>query len=170
MTDLASGTDYLARAEPTFIVGMPRTGSKIYMNLINAYTEINISPEIQFRMPAWIRGDFMDVTRREVGDLQDDADLARVADLVFSGRYFGTYFRNIGGDKQHLARLFKESDRTPKALFEALLRFDAERRNRPRIGAKFPVHIACASELLQWYPNARMIHLNRHPLAIYSSQ
>jgi hypothetical protein len=170
MADPATAANPLSPGEPTFIVGMPRTGSKIYMKLINAFTDINISPEIQFAAPAWIRNDFMRITRREVGEARGDADAARIADLVFAGRYCGTYFRNIRGDKQQLARLLRESDRSPKALFEALLRFDASQRNKTRIGAKFPVHIACAGDLLEWYPNARMIHLNRHPLAIYSSQ
>jgi len=140
------------------------------MRLINAFTEINISPEILFVTPPWIRRDFMRVTDRAIGASRDDGSLSRIADLVFEGRYFGTYFRNIGGDKEELARLLRESDRSPRGIFEALLRFDAARRNKRHIGAKFPVHIVCAQELFDWYPDARVIHLHRHPLAIYSSQ
>ena len=159
-----------ASEEPVFIVGMPRTGSKMYRKLINSNTEFNISPEIFFLTPWWSRSDFMQVTSRAIRASRDDASLARVANMVFDGAYFGSYFRGIGGDRDALKVLLCASDRSDKGLFDALLKFDALRKGKLRTGAKFPVHIASADILFQWYPRARFIHINRHPVAIYVSQ
>jgi len=156
--------------KPVFIVGMPRTGSKIYKNIINAHTPINISPEIFFLTPKWIRSDFLRTAKRLVGDMTRDENIAKLSDLIFQGHFFGTYYRSIAGNKDRLTELLRQSNRSPKGLLEALLRFDAEQHMKESIGAKFPVHITRAQTLVDWYPDARFIHINRHPLAIYSSQ
>ena len=41
-----------------FIIGIARTGSKIYKNMLNKYSEINILNELHFLSPKWIRKDF----------------------------------------------------------------------------------------------------------------
>ena len=69
MQSEAAGSDH--QRPPTFIVGMPRTGSKIYKNLINDNTDINISAEIFFLTPPWIREDVARKTAREIGSLED---------------------------------------------------------------------------------------------------
>jgi hypothetical protein len=158
------------RVPPTFIVGMPRTGSKIYKNIINANTCINVSAEIFYLTPRWIRDDFVRSTTRSVGDPHSDASITRIVNRVFHADYFGTYFRDIRGDPRELERLMLASDRSWKGLFESLLTYDAQLNQKVAIGAKFPVHITRAQELLDWFPDARIIHINRHPLAIYNSQ
>lgn len=149
---------------------MPRTGSKIYKNIINANTSINIAAEIFYLTPPWIRDDFVRTTTRYVGDPHLDANIDRLADRAFQAGYFGTYFRDIHGDPRELARLMLASDRSWKGLLESLLTYDAQLNDKAEIGAKFPVHITRAQELLEWFPDARIIHINRHPLAIYNSQ
>jgi hypothetical protein len=149
---------------------MPRTGSKIYKNLINDNTDINISAEIFFLTPPWIREDVARKTAREIGSLEDEHSIATVVDYAFSGRYFGTFFRDIRGGRESLMEHLRRSDRTPRGFLRAILQFDAERNGKTAIGAKFPVHITRARQLMEWFPDARVIHLNRHPLAIYNSQ
>jgi hypothetical protein len=86
----------------------------------------------------------MRTTRREISDLSSDKQVGMVADQVLAGGYFGTYFRDIGGNKHELVRLLLSSDWSPKGIFEALLRFDAARRNKSLVSGKFPIRSASA--------------------------
>ena len=56
------------------------------------------------------------------------------------------------------------------AIFHSILTVHARRRNKERIGAKFPVHYSYTQQLLDWYPNCRLIHTTRNPKAVYASQ
>ena len=85
---LENGRAHAPPREPTFIVGLPRTGSKIYMNVLNAYSEINVAPEIFFLTPGWIRADFERVMSREGVDARTEQGLAAIVDQVFDGRHF----------------------------------------------------------------------------------
>ncbi|UZS00185.1 sulfotransferase family protein [Chondrinema litorale] len=156
--------------EPVFIVGMPRTGSKIYKNIINYHSDINISPEIFYLTPNWIRKDFIQLTQSLIGETSSDNSLDKLASLMFENKFFGTYWRDIKGEKKDMLKLLKGTNGSFKEIFIAILEYDAQINNKVKLGAKFPVHITKAHELQQWFPKAKFIHINRHPLAIYNSQ
>jgi len=156
--------------QPVFIVGMPRTGSKIYKNIINHHSTINISPEIFYLTPKWIREDFVSVSQSLIGELNNDQDLERLTSLMFQNKFFGTYWRDIKGEEKDMLALLKKTDKSYKEIFIAILKFDALANNKTQLGAKFPVHITKAHSLQKWFPSAKFVHINRHPLAIYNSQ
>jgi len=156
--------------KPVFIVGMPRTGSKIYQFAINDNSEVKISHEIFFLAPQWSRKDVQSIIRDEIGALDNDQSLEQLADMIFARKFNGTYWNLIDGDRQKFLKLLRDCDRSSKAVLKCILEFDALKDGKSMIGAKFPVHITDANTLLNWFPGARIVHLNRNPLAIYSSQ
>ncbi|WP_169513380.1 sulfotransferase family protein [Flexithrix dorotheae] len=156
--------------QPIFIVGMPRTGSKIFKNIVNHNSNINISPEIFFITPSWIRHDFINLTKSKLGRIESEENLQKLVNLMFDNTFFGTYWRDIKGNKSDMLAILKKTDKSFKEIFIALLKYDAHINGKTKIGAKFPVHIASAKKLQNWFPEAKFIHLNRHPLAIYNSQ
>ncbi len=156
--------------KPVFIVGMPRTGSKIYQFAINDNSEVKISHEIFFLAPQWSRKDVQSIIRDEIGALDNDQSLEQLADMIFARKFNGTYWNLIDGDRQKFLKLLRDCDRSSKAVLKCILEFDALKDGKSMIGAKFPVHITDADTLLNWFPGARIVHLNRNPLAIYSSQ
>ncbi|CAN0537860.1 unnamed protein product, partial [Scytosiphon promiscuus] len=157
------------KTEPVFIVGMPRTGSKIYKNIINFNSGINISPEIFFLTPKWIRDDFIETVKKRIGEIKSEQDLLMMVDLMFQNQFFGTYWRDIIGDKEQMVILLKQTDLSFKQIFLTLLKYEAEVNGKNQVGAKFPVQITKASELQKWFPTAKFVHMNRHTLAIYNS-
>lgn len=156
-----------------FIIGTARTGSKIYKNLLSNYSDINISGEIHLLEPAWLRKDLKGIIKKKVGSLESDSNVNQLLELLYSGEPGFTFFRNeseIGSiNKERLKEAILRSNRYYKGLLTVLLEEHAKAKNKKRAGAKFPVNIVYAEKLLEWYPDAKIIHLTRDPRAIYPS-
>ena len=45
--------------EPIFMVGLPRTGSKMYRNVLNAHQDVCITSELLVKTPRFSRTDVM---------------------------------------------------------------------------------------------------------------
>ena len=154
--------------ELIFIVGCMRTGSKIYMSILD-YSPIDIVQEIHFLNPPWLHSDFVRRTQKLVGLLSDDRNLAKLIDLMYSGAYYGSFWKNIDLDRRNLERRILTSDRSFKSILESILREHAHSRRKKICGAKFPVHFSYVPTLLKWFPECKIIHLVRDPRAIFSS-
>ncbi len=153
-----------------FIVGMPRTGSKVYQNIISSNSDIHISNEIHYINPKWIRKDAASIIDDEIGKIDSEAKLQKLVDYCFATKFFGTYWNWMKGTKEELYTLIEQSDRSHQAILESVLIFDAAAHGKQKAGAKFPVHVTQSQILFDWYPNCKVLHLTRNPLAIYASQ
>ncbi len=164
-----------------FIVGCARTGSKLHADMLNASSEINLTDELHFLAPRWVRNDFRKQVEL-VGHLQDNRNLEHLIEKMYTGKFAGTFWKkpssNIIGsppqtifdlDKIELLERLMKTKRKLKDIFECLIVMQAERQNKKRAGAKFPVDIGYFETLYHWYPNAKFIHLVRDPRAIYTS-
>ncbi len=117
---------------------------------------------------------------RRVGDLRDDAAVRRLVELIYSGemqrrsrlRELSPYWRWLTGKvpRADLEARLLASDRTERGLFEAFLRIYADRRGKTIMGEKTPAHLAYVETLLEWFPDARVIHCMRDPRAVYVSE
>ena len=59
---------------------------------------------------------------------------------------------------------------TPRGVFRAVLRAYAEAQGKRRIGEKTPGHHGYLSTLLAWFPDARVIVIERDPRAVVASK
>ncbi|MFW6149155.1 MAG: sulfotransferase family protein [Atribacterota bacterium] len=158
--------------DPVFIVGCSRTGSKIYMKILNEYSPINITPELHFLAPSWIRKDFVSKVKVNIGDLEKDSNIPKLIDLMYSGQLDGSFWSSIENrnlDKKKLQNQIIKSDRSFKSIFGILLEGHAKSKDKTNPGAKFPVHFSYIRKLLEWYPNCKIVHLIRDPRAMYAS-
>ena len=100
-------------SEYIFIVGLPRTGTKLMMNVLNGVEghSAKITPENFFLGRAFLPG-----TRRKMrafGDLSVDANVERFVAAMYNGRFHGDYW-----DRLRDGRI----DISPAKMQEATLR------------------------------------------------
>lgn len=160
-------------ADYVFIVGMPRTGTTLTRRILNRSPEVSLGGESHFfgspaRIRLWANRDFRDRIRR-LGGLGDEAGVRRVADHVYATRkrnFWGWIAGNV--ERQRFIDAVLASDRTDRAFLELVLAFHAQGR-RIR-GEKTPANLHHVETLVDWFPNARIIHTFRDPRAIFASQ
>jgi hypothetical protein len=140
--------------------------------ILSKSPEISLTDEILYRSPWWLHRDLVTDIRRNVGPLDQTGALERLVDLLYSGIPFAWFW---SASERLLDRdiLIEELSRSPlssQSIFDAILTTHARKRNKSRIGAKFPVHYAYTQQLLDWYPDSLIIHTTRLPKAVYASQ
>ena len=147
-----------------FIIGIARTGSKIYRNILNEYSEINVLNEMHFLAPRWVRKDFRYYFKKYLGDIKTKTDVSNLIDLMYSGTLNGTFWTTeswdvsgvqnsiIGIDKDKLKNEIFDSTMSYKEIFKILLEQHTIARNKKRGGAKFPVDITYVPKLMKWFP------------------
>jgi hypothetical protein len=164
----------VAKPDHIFIAGLGRTGSTLTRQILNSSEAIGLGSESHFLrdLPRFFvqrRPSFRAQVAR-VGDIATDAGAAKVADFIYSisDRHYSFWnlrARNVERD-EFLRRLLA-SDRSERALFDLAMAYHAG--DKPIRGEKTPAHIFCVPLLLEWYPNAKIIHTFRDPRAIYAS-
>ena len=163
-----------------FIIGIARTGSKIYMTSLNGCSEIDLVNEMHFLAPRYIREDAASVLGLDRSPLTSQRRIDETLDKMYSGTINGTFWdkrepgtkaqqRLVDIDRTLLAQAIESSDGSTGAVFRALLESHATAVGKRRAGAKFPVDISRVNRLVEWFPDARFVHLIRDPRAIYSS-
>jgi hypothetical protein len=93
--------------------------------------------------------------------------------LVLSGGLYGQFWvdlRELPIDRQRLRRRVADSDRSAPSVVSLVLDAYRELRGRPRVGVKYPLHVARVALLRRWFPDCRIVHLTRDPRAILSSK
>lgn len=157
--------------EPVFVIGCPRTGSKIYLNAISNNSEVNISPELHILNPRWLHPDFVRTVENRIGTLNDQKSKDKLLQLIDEEKFYGSFWHMNRINTTSLKERLENREWIPKEIFKAILEEDAEQNNGGgRIGAKFPVHFSYIPKLIEWFPNCKVIHLTRDPRAIYNSQ
>lgn len=141
---------------PIFLVGMPRSGTKLLRTLLNEHTHISISPVETHFLPLWTR------KWSSYGDLNQPGEFVQFYDEVRQWPYF-TYLAElqplISASEWH-ARC---KSFTPDGVFEALLRFDTNAPTGSAViwGDKSPSYVTQLSLLKELYPKSRVIHIVR---------
>jgi Sulfotransferase family len=159
--------------EYTFIVGLGGTGTKMMMNVLNMHARLNISDDMHFLAPRWLRVDLARRAKR-LGSLRDDSTVRLLVELMYSRVFEGNFWQRDTGihrlDRDRLTRRVLDSDRSLKSLLGLLIEEDAHSRGKVLAGSRLPVNISCLPTLLEWFPEARIIHLVRDPRAIHMSR
>lgn len=173
------GAGATGEPEAIFIVGVSRSGTTLMQRVLDSSSHMGIAPENHYLGHILAREGARHYFRG-VGDLRDDAAVRRVVELIWSGEfqrrsrlreispYWRWLVRAVPRD-DFQARLLA-SDRSDRAIFSVLMRTYAERKKKPVMGEKTPAHLAYVDTLLEWYPEARVVHMLRDPRGIYVSE
>ena len=165
-------------AEFVSIVGVSRSGTTLLNKVLDCSSQLAVANENNF-LGHLIRRAGIRYKIRKVGDLSDDAKVAEMVDRLYAGEFCrGLLFRNWGHwrwlrdnvDRDELIRRICATGRTDKELFEVFLRCYADDQGKPIIGEKTPSHYKYVDEMLQWFPNGRIVHLIRDPRANFDSE
>lgn len=167
---------------PIFIVGLHRTGSTLWHNIISMSPVVCRLTEIRFLAPRWWHKDVVHFIREQVGSLDVDTNVERMVEMFFSRKSFsgleGAYWRfenyeNIVDDlefRKDFANRIKNSDRSLGSVFKALVEELARATGKSRSCVKFPVDINFIPKLFEWYPRCKIMHITRDPRAIAVSR
>jgi len=158
----------MAKPSHIFIVGSFRTGTTLLRYMLDSSAEVGICNETRFVSGGFFRrGSRYRLTK--VGDLSTETGAKKIIDFIYADKMpkaFRQVMRNVS--KEEFLQALLESDRTDRALFDLTMRFYAN--GKPILGEKTPAHIYQVPLLMEWFPNAKIIHTLRDPRAIFVSQ
>jgi hypothetical protein len=112
---------------------------------------------------------------KRIGSMNDAANVRQLVDAMFAEQFAGNYWKQLsdgrlGVEKEALTQAILASDRSERAIYEILLRIPKDVTDGSIAGDKTPTHIFHVPTLVDWFPNAKIIHTFRDPRAIYVSQ
>ena len=149
---------------PVFVVGAPRTGTTLMMEILNRHPEIHLFDEVHFFERIWDE-------RHAIGDLAQPgprADaFARLRDTV---QRFGRDQAVAGVlDDAEFARRLAAEGGGYRGLMAALMKAGAELHGAIRWGDSSPQDVLYAAQILDWFPEARIIGIVRDPRGFLAS-
>ncbi len=163
---------------PIFIVGLPRSGSTLWLNVFAENPNLYRMGEMLFLTP-W-RKDFRYFLRKKVGDLSDERNIEKMIELIFSdenvdgitGSFWKYDIENVNNTilKKRLFHRILKSDKSIESLFKTLIEEITLFSGYDRCCMKFPVYVNFVPELLQWYPECKIVHIIRDPRAMAISR
>jgi hypothetical protein len=125
--------------------------------------------------------DFRYFLQSHVGDVTVDENIDKMVELCFARKpiqglegVFWSFVRIEAADdpelRREISRRIKQSDRSlgmiARIFIEEITRFSG----CERACVKFPVDIGHIPELLQWFPDCKIIHITRDPRALAMSK
>lgn len=144
-------------AGPLFVIGMPRSGTKLLRELLKGNSKISIpSAETEF-LPYWVK------KWANFGDLSEQAKFEKFYRSVIDLPYF-IFMKNLEGSViQEKAWYELCKNYSPEGVFEALVRHDAgvEYGSNRIWGDKSPGYTTHMPLLKKLFPEARFIHIIR---------
>jgi hypothetical protein len=158
-----------------FIVGLGRTGSTLTRQILNASDCIGIGGESHFLADLPRLGSKSSKSVRhqfaQIGDLSTDSGARKIVNHLFTIQDRHLNFWNFTArkvDREGFLLRLEASDHSDRSLFDLAMAEHAH--GKPVRGDKTPAHIFHIPQLLEWFPNAVVIHTFRDPRAIYMSR
>jgi len=153
---------------PIFVVGAPRTGTTLTRDILNNHPDVYLFNEIHFFEQVWD-------SRVQLGDLSDAGSRARALERL------AEWVATVGDDRAvldvltepELARRLELEGGGYRGLLLALFRTRAEMENAGRFGDSSPQDVLYIAQILEWFPDARILGVVRDPrgfLASYKNQ
>ena len=162
-----------------FIVGLPRTGTKLMMNIVENCQEKQcfITPENFFLGRFLKRG--VRHQLKNFGDLNQDENIKQLVAAMYRQKFYGQYWDDLASgklpvDKETMMKALLASDRSEQAIYSTLLQVHAPIANSDLmniiLGDKSGPHLYYVPTLLKWFPHAKVIHTLRDPRAVMASE
>ncbi|MBA7533678.1 hypothetical protein ES705_25921 [subsurface metagenome] len=152
------------------MVGLPRSGSTLWLHIFEQSPQLCTIGEMHFLTP-W-RKDFRNsLSNKVVGDLSSPEQVDQLIELVFTG----DWHNEMGeADSPALRTIIRErllnSDRSLGSFFKTFVEEISMFKGYDRCCVKFPVFVNHLPELLEWYPECRIVHITRDPRAMVVSR
>lgn len=145
------------RKGPLFLIGMPRSGTKLLRALLNQHPQIAIPLHETNFFPYW------SAHWDEFGDLSDHTCFQKFANSILETPY--GIFRSLDGYAIDCSEWYRTCENyTPAGIFEALIRQDINATRGSNIlwwGDKSPSYTSHISLLKAHFPQAKFIHIVR---------
>src|SRR4030095_5556615 len=165
---------------PIFIVGPHRSGSTLWHNLIAMCPGIMRLTDPRF-LSDRTHKDFRYFLKTQVGNLASDQNVDKMVEVCFAKKELpgldSTFcrFKNIQAAndpelKTEISCRIKQSDRSLGAIARIFIEEITRYSGCERACVKFPVDVGHIPELLQWFPESKIIHITRDPRAVALSK
>lgn len=161
-----------------FIIGVSRSGTSLIRRILNSSSQIAICDETHF-LGHLLPFEGKRYQFRKFGDLSKDENVRKLIDYIYSDEFAkGTKYKPMNWqwkwiieneDKENFVQRILSTDRSEQALFAVIMQIFADGRGKSIKGEKTPVHLRYVPTLMNWYPNAKIIHMLRDPRAIFVS-
>ena len=143
---------------PVFIVGAPRSGTTLLQYMLRSHPGLSLpTGESHFIVPLYRRA-------TAFGDLSDPANVRAVlcAMETQSAEFLYTDLHGMTFDVERLTGEFVlEGRRSVRDIVTGLFEMNASGEGKPRWGDKTPYYVMHIPKLLEWWPNAQIIHIVR---------
>lgn len=153
-----------------FVVGSGRSGTTLMRHILSGHEDVSICGETRYlRTGHLTRRGFRDRFAR-VGNLATDEGARSVVDHIYEDIEGKNWWRWIQRNvpREQFLRGLLASDRTDRALFDLVMTLSAQ--GKPIRGEKTPAHVYCVPTLLEWFPEAKTVHMLRDPRAVFVSR
>jgi hypothetical protein len=160
---------------PIFIIGFHRSGSTLWHNLIAMCPGVMRLAEPFFLGPRRQR-DFKFFLQTQARDLSSDQDIEKMVELCFARkrlpglesafwRFEGIAAADDLSLRKEIVRQISASDRSLGAIARIFVTEVTRFNGCERACMKFPVDPLHLPELLQWFPDCKVVHVTRDPRA-----
>jgi Sulfotransferase family len=162
-----------------FIVGLSRSGTTLMRKILNEQGSVAIAPESHF-LGHLLPGQGVRHMLRRLGDLRDDATIGAMVDFLYDGGLErASPWRDPSGlwtwirrkvPREELRERLLAGERSERGIFTSVMQAFAARKGGAVMGDKTPAHLRYVDLLLDWYADARVVHMMRDPRAIFVSE
>lgn len=163
-----------------FVVGLPRTGSKLLESVLRNSRHIDYQSAGETHYVGHLISPGIKDEVMKIGDMSQDANVHKLIDYFYEGTPDKGFWKQlkrersngkINVDRGKFLQELLASDRTAKGIYEVILQIHTTTPTRKTIlGDKTLTHLYHVETLLQWFPQAKIIHLFRDPRAILASE
>jgi hypothetical protein len=150
---------------PVFVVGSSRSGTTMIGRVLNQHSAIRTFPELHFFEQLCESG--------EMASVMDRQDAERLMDRLIGIMEEGFLHYRRGGTYLPLASKWIEElgeNLTPCSIFSSFLKRFANAANATHACDQTPRNVLFIPDILNAYPDARVICMVRDPRAVLSSQ
>jgi hypothetical protein len=158
-----------------FIVGLPRTGTKLMVNILQGCQEtpVYITPE-NFYLGRFLKAGAIKRIKK-IGDFNNDLNVIKLVNRMYSKKFWGEYWikladGRLGVQKEKLLEKILNSDRSLKTIYSILLEIHVKNKSNVILGDKTGPHLYRIETLMTWFPESKIVHTYRDPRAVFASE
>lgn len=143
---------------PIFIVGAPRSGTTLLQYMLRSHPRLSLpTGESHFFIPLYRDAE-------KYGDLSHLENVRAVLEAMYrqSADFLETDLHGMKFDVASLAEeLHREGRNTMPAIIAGLLEKNASGEGKVRWGDKTPYYVLHLPKIMEWFPDAQIIHIVR---------